>query len=127
MNARKENRFSFFEKDLDALIGLKKQEAELLGYTSHPYNALLNEFEKGCTVNLLDKTFSQVAPPLKELLDKISQQPPIDDGFLHQHYPKQQQWDFGMQILGQLGFDFAAGRQDISEHPFTTSFNCRDV
>jgi carboxypeptidase Taq len=26
-----------------------------------------------------------------------------------------------------LGFDFDAGRQDISEHPFTTSFNNNDV
>ena len=27
----------------------------------------------------------------------------------------------------QLGFDFTAGRQDISEHPFTTNFSSEDV
>lgn len=32
-----------------------------------------------------------------------------------------------MEILKQLNFDFDAGRQDISEHPFTTSFNAGDV
>jgi carboxypeptidase Taq len=53
--------------------------------------------------------------------------PQVDDSFLQQHYPKQQQWDFGMDIIKQLGFDFNAGRQDISEHPFTTSFNAADV
>jgi carboxypeptidase Taq len=32
-----------------------------------------------------------------------------------------------MGLIRQLGFDFDAGRQDLSEHPFTTSFNARDV
>ncbi len=32
-----------------------------------------------------------------------------------------------MEILKQMHFDFEAGRQDISEHPFTTNFNSNDV
>jgi len=32
-----------------------------------------------------------------------------------------------MDVIRHLGFDFEAGRQDISEHPFTTSFNKFDV
>ena len=32
-----------------------------------------------------------------------------------------------MQLLKQMGFDFESGRQDISEHPFTTSFSPQDV
>jgi carboxypeptidase Taq len=32
-----------------------------------------------------------------------------------------------MDLLKSLGFDFEAGRQDISEHPFSTSFNPLDV
>ena len=44
MEARKQSSFSVFEKDLDALIQLKKEEAAVLGYTDHPYNALLNEY-----------------------------------------------------------------------------------
>jgi carboxypeptidase Taq len=127
LHARKENSFALFEKDLDELIQLKKQETDILGYTSHPYNALLDEFEKGCTVELLDKTFSGIRPSLKKLLDNITAQKQVDDSFLYQSYPKQNQWDFGMYLIEQLGFDKQAGRQDISEHPFTTSFNRYDV
>ncbi|MEI9955530.1 MAG: hypothetical protein WDM90_04285 [Ferruginibacter sp.] len=47
--------------------------------------------------------------------------------FLHQHFDKESQWKFGMEILKRMGFDFEAGRQDISEHPFTTNFNNSDV
>src|SRR5438309_5180581 len=49
IEARRENRFAVFENDLDALIQLKLEEADLLGYEDHPYNALLDELEKGAT------------------------------------------------------------------------------
>lgn len=52
IEARKKSDFKIFEKDLDALVQLKKEETELLGYEGHPYNALLHEFERGCTVAL---------------------------------------------------------------------------
>jgi carboxypeptidase Taq len=127
ISARSANSFALFEADLDNLLQLKRKEADLAGYEGHPYNALLDEFEKGCTVALLDKTFLQVRQPLKDLLDQIRRQQQVDDSFLHRHYPKQQQWDFGMELIRKLGFDFEAGRQDISEHPFTTSFSRNDV
>ena len=127
ISARSANSFALFEEDLDKLLELKRQEAEMAGYGQHPYDALLDEFEKGCTVAMLDKTFLQVRPPLKDLLDRIRAQKQVDDSFLHQHFPKQQQWDFGMGLIRQLGFDFDAGRQDLSEHPFTTSFCKNDV
>ena len=73
------------------------------------------------------KYLTEILPLLKNLLGKIISKPEIDDSFLHQYFPKQLQWDFGMKIIKQLGFDFEAGRQDISEHPFTTSFNKNDV
>jgi carboxypeptidase Taq len=127
IEARKENSFALFEKDLEELIGFKKQEAEMIGYEQHPYDALLDEFEKDCTVGFLDKTFNNLRSPLKDLLDKIKNKQEPDDSFLYLHYPKQLQWDFGMEIIKQLGFDFEAGRQDIAEHPFTTSFSSNDV
>jgi carboxypeptidase Taq len=125
--ARKENSFTVFEKDLSRLVVLKKQEAGLLGYEQHPYNALLNQYERGCTVALLDTVFAELQPPLVTLLDKIKNRPQVNSDFLHQYFSKQAQWDFGMNMLKQLGFDASSGRQDISEHPFTTNFSNKDV
>jgi carboxypeptidase Taq len=127
IKARNANSFALFEEDLDQLIRLKRQEAELAGYSNHPYNALLDDFEKGSTVTLLDKAFNEVRQPLRDLLSGIRALEQVDDSFLHQPYPRQLQWDFGMRIIRQLGFDFEAGRQDLSEHPFTTSFSRNDV
>lgn len=127
IEARKVNSFKIFEGDLAKLVELKKQEAHLLGFTDHPYNAMLNDYERGATVTLLDGIFTNVRTPLKELLDKIRSVAQVDSSFLHQHFSKDGQWNYGMKLLKQMGFDFEAGRQDISEHPFTTSFSPQDV
>lgn len=127
LQARNTNSFALFKDELEKMVALKKEEAALAGYEQHPYNALLDQFEKGATVSLLDRVFTEVRTPLKDLLQKIGSRPQIDDSFLRGHFPKQKQWDFGMHIIKQMGFDFEAGRQDLSEHPFTTNFNSRDV
>jgi carboxypeptidase Taq len=127
IEARKQNSFLVYKEDLGALVELKKQEADILGYQNHPYNALVNEYEKGCTVELLDRTFTGLLPTLQELLQKIADKPQVDDSFLRQHFARQQQWEWGMHLIRRLNFDFEAGRQDISEHPFSTSFSSNDV
>ena len=127
IEARKENTFALFEKDLEALVLLKREEADLLGYEGHPYNALLDEFEKGATVSFLDQIFTNLLPSLQNLLQRIEAKPQVVDAFLKQHFPKDEQWAWGMDLLKSLSFDFEAGRQDISEHPFSTSFNPGDV
>ena len=127
VNARNENSFAPFAQPLHSLIELKKQEADMLGYEAHPYNALMNEYDKGLTVETVDSIFNNLKPSLSNLLDKISHQPQVDNSFLYQHFDKDAQWKFGIEILKQMGFDFEAGRQDISIHPFTTNFNNYDV
>lgn len=127
IEARRQNSFAVYAAELDALIQLKKEEAEILGYIHHPYDALLNEYEKGATVALIDKTFATLLPPLKELFQSITAAPQVDDSFLRQHFPAQQQWDWGMYLIRQLHFNFENGRQDKSEHPFSTSFSPQDV
>jgi carboxypeptidase Taq len=127
IEARKANDFTIFASDLARLVELKKQEADMLGYEKHPYDALLDDHDKGATVQLLDGVFNSIKQPLKDLLNKISAQPLADDSFLQQHYDKNKQWQFGIQVVKELGYDMEAGRQDISEHPFTTNFNSRDV
>ena len=127
IQARKENSFSTFQQPLHDLIQLKKQEADLLGYENHPYNALMNDFDKGLTVSITDKVFTDLKPQLTILLDDIKNKTQIDNSFMQQYFNKDSQWKFGIEILKRMQFDFEAGRQDISEHPFTTNFNNADV
>jgi carboxypeptidase Taq len=127
IEARKQNDFNYFAPDLHKLIQLKKQEASLLGYLDTPYDAFLNDHDKGTNTRLLDKVFDEIRSPLLDILAGIMRQPQVNDQFLAQFYPKQKQWDFGMELLKELGYDLEAGRQDLSEHPFTVNFNSQDV
>lgn len=127
VEARKQNNFLVFEESLDHLIRLKREEAHILGFENHPYDALLNDFEKGATVVWLDELFNHLQVLLTPLLHKVMRCPAPEETFLLQHFDKDAQWHFGIELLKQIGFNFTAGRQDLSEHPFTTNFNTGDV
>jgi carboxypeptidase Taq len=125
--SREANDFSVFAPHLDRLVALKRQEADYKGYEGHPYNALLNDYEKGATVTWLDGLFGALTAPLKALLEDIGRAPQVDSSALHGHFPKDRQWTWGLDLLQRMGLDKAAFRQDLSEHPFTTNFASTDV
>ena len=125
--ARKQNDYTIFAPFLEKLIEIKKQECELLGYHAHPYNALLNLHEKNATVAELDILFSDVRKELVPFVQKLQAARQPDNRFFFQLYEKDLQWKFGIDLLQQMGFDFSKGRQDLSSHPFTTSFSQHDV
>lgn len=125
--AKKEKNFKLFAPYLDKLIGFKKKEAELLGYQGHPYNALLDLHEKKATVAELDVLFADVRKQLVPFVKKIFAAKQVDNKFFYRHYDRNKQWDFGIGLLKQMGFDFSRGRQDISSHPFTTTLSQDDV
>jgi carboxypeptidase Taq len=127
LEARSKNDYSLYAAELQKMIELKKQQADYYGYEEHAYNSLLDDYEKGANVALLDSVFETVKEQLPQLLKKISSAQQVNDDFFLHHYPKQQQWDFSIDVLKRMGYDFEAGRQDISEHPFTTSFSPVDV
>lgn len=127
IEARKENNFAVFQQPLHDIIDFKKQEADLLGYEQHPYDALMNDYDRGLNTATTDLLFASLKPRLLDLLNKIKNSPQVNDDFLRQHFNKDQQWKIGMEVLRRMHFDFEAGRQDISEHPFTTNFSSQDV
>ncbi|GAB4140790.1 MAG: carboxypeptidase M32 [Bacteroidia bacterium] len=125
--AKTKNDFSIFAPKLKKLVELKRKECELIGYREHPYDALLDEYEPGLTTAKTDQLFNEVRKKLVPFVQKIFNAPRPEIKFLGKHYPKQQQWDFSIDILKKMGYDFTAGRQDISMHPFTINFGSKDV
>ena len=125
--AKETSDFKKFAPSLQKLVDLKLKECELLGYADHPYDALLNQHEPGLTTKQLVILFEEVRNQLVPYVKSIFAKAKINDDFTRLQYPKQKQWDFGIGLLKQMGYDFKAGRQDISSHPFTINFNSRDV
>lgn len=125
--AKEENAFEIFQRPLEKLVDLKKQECDLLGFKEHPYDAMIDLYEPGTTTSDVTTLFLQVRHELVPFVKKIAEAPAAKDAFMYNHYDKEKQWNFGLDLLRQMGYDFEAGRQDISSHPFTTNFNSRDV
>ena len=125
--AKDANDFSIFAPQLKKVVQLKREECELVGYVGHPYNALLDEHERGATVADLDVLFADVKQQLIPFIKEVAGQKQNESSFLFNHYDKDKQWAYGLELLKQMHYDFEAGRQDISSHPFTISFASNDV
>ena len=125
--ARRKEDYQVFVPSLKKIVDLEREKTEYLGYEKHPYDSLLNLYEKKLTVTNLDKIFKEVKKQIVPLIKQIRNRDQVDDSFLHQSFDKDKQFDFSIEILKLMGYDFKAGRQDISTHPFTINFNAQDV
>jgi len=128
VKAKQENNFKAFAPYLEKMIRLKKQEADYYGYTTTPYDALLDKYEPKMTSQRISSLFNEIRTPLVQLVQHIKNSPfTIDESPLKQPFDIDKQWDFGLKIAKLMGFNFNYGRQDKSAHPFTTSFHPTDV
>lgn len=126
--ARQADDFRIFAPKLERLVELSIQRAEALGYEERRYDALLNLFEPGMRTSQVQALFQQLKEGLVPLVQAVAERlDRVRDDFLHGGYDEQKQWDFGVRLLKEIGFDFNRGRLDRSEHPFTIGFGSGDV
>lgn len=126
--ARETSNFAIFEPHAKEILELRQQYADFFKPYDHPYDPLLDDFEPGMKSAQVESVFDALKPFQIELVRAIIEEgEPVDDQILHRNYDIQNQWDFGMGVIKDIGFDFENGRQDKSTHPFTTSFGITDV
>ncbi|MBX7095333.1 MAG: carboxypeptidase M32 [Flavobacteriales bacterium] len=125
--AKSQNDFSIYQPKLEKIVALKRREAELLGYSEHPYDALIDQYEPGTKTSDIDRLFADVKKELKPFIDELLKKKEPREDFMYRNYSTSKQWDLGIELLKQMGYDFEAGRQDVSSHPFTIHFNAEDV
>ncbi|QDU18587.1 carboxypeptidase M32 [Urbifossiella limnaea] len=117
--ARAANDFPAFRPLLEQVVALKRQEAQAVGYTDHPYNALLDEYEPGATVAEVREVFAGLTRSLVPLIKAIGDSGKKPDrSVLERDFPVERQKVFAEAAAAAFGFDFAAGRLDTTAHPF---------
>lgn len=128
-SARKNSDFSAFRPHLEKIVALKREEAEKLGYEKHPYDALLDQFEEGLTVEDTDRVFSKLIPELRRIFEKVMA------GGKHAGVPALESQTYEMERLKKvnemlievLGMPMGRFRMDVSTHPFTSGTSMNDV
>jgi carboxypeptidase Taq len=126
--ARANNDFAHFKPHLEEIVKLRRQYSEFFAPYDHPYDPLLDYFEPGMKTSDVKAVFDELRPRQVELVREITDRgSPVDDAVIRQDYDVSKQWDFGVEVIKVLGYDFDRGRQDRAAHPFTTSFGIGDV
>lgn len=84
------------------------------------YDALLDTYEPGGSVAVIDPLFQDLAEFLPDflgrVLDRQASEPPVLP--LEGPFAPESQKAVGLRLMSAVGFDFSRGRLDVSLHPF---------
>jgi carboxypeptidase Taq len=121
--------FNMFRPYLEKLVEYTKKFIQYWGpSTANPYDILLDMYEPGVTVEVLDRVFgelkNQIVPLVKQISESVHK--PATE-FLFNYFSKDMQREFSLKILEQMGYNFNAGRLDETVHPFAIGLNPGDV
>jgi carboxypeptidase Taq len=128
VQARKDADFPHFAPHLEKMLDLKRQVAEKIGYQNEPYDALLDECEPGARCVEVQQVFDAVKAELVPLVQAIASAPrQPNTSLLERACPQPRQEAFGRRVAEAMGYDFQAGRLDVTAHPFCTGLSPLDV
>ena len=125
--AKENSDFELFRPVLEKLVAFNIKFAGYYDSTKAPYDALLNEYERGVDMEYLDGFFSTLRERIVPLLHAIGEKEQPDDSFLRRHYPAEAQRRFSDYLMEVLGLDRAHCAIGETEHPYTLNFNNKDV
>jgi carboxypeptidase Taq len=120
--ARQKSDFNLFAPHLDEVLKLSRDKAQLLGQALklEPYDALVDGFSPGLTMQSIDRIFTPLAQRLPALIDDAIQRQTSHEVLpLSAKVSSSKQRALAQELMQTLGFAFDRGRLDESEHPFT--------
>jgi carboxypeptidase Taq len=125
--ARPADDFAAVQPYLEKTLDLSRQLANCFPGYEHIADPLIDYADYGMKASTVGALFALLRQQLVPIVKAIGERPVADDSCLHQHFPEQQQWDFGLEVVRRFGYDLERGREDRTLHPFTTGFSIGDV
>lgn len=124
--ARPANDFARVAPLLDRIFELSRDEARLVGFTEHPYDALLDTYEPGGTLREIKPLLLKLGEELAGLTPGLAART-AHVAELEGDYPEEFQASLARRVIGDIGYDLQAGRLDPTHHPFQTSIGPDDI
>ena len=125
--AKEQDDFELFRPVLEKMVSFSRRLAGYYDAEKAPYDALLSQYERGMSMEILDPFFAALRQRTAPLIQAIGQQEPVDASFLHRRYPVEAQKQFSGYLMELLGLDRRHCGIGETEHPFTLGFNNKDV
>lgn len=124
--ARSKNDWESVKPQLEKIFKISREEAQLVGYTEHPYDALLDSFEPYAVLSEVKPLLLTVAGKLKDVLPILNEKFGRSSAIMEEYSSSQQQ-EFCKRVMRDLGFNFDMGRLDTAAHPFMSTLGARDI
>lgn len=128
VEAKEKDDYSIFEPYLEKIIAYNRRTAQLIAPDKDPYDYLLNEYEKGLSIEVLDVFFEKIRTALVPIIHKIIEKGDVirtDFTTRPCNIETQRAFsDYLMEVMKINRDDCSIGE---TEHPFTTHFNKHDV
>jgi carboxypeptidase Taq len=118
---RPANDWAAFLKNFRPVLALAREEAALLAQATGlgRYDAMMDRFEPGMTCARLDAIFGEVRQWLPGMIGRVRERQARDQVIAPVGpFPVDRQRALCERVMRLLGFDFDAGRLDVSTHPF---------
>lgn len=114
------NDWNGFLENFRDVVRLAREEAKCLTVNDCCYDGLLEKYEPGITSAEIACFFTEMKAWLPSLIKKVRARQEEEERVIVPQGPfaVAQQQALGHAIMQRLGFDFAAGRLDVSAHPF---------
>jgi carboxypeptidase Taq len=119
--AKAENDWPAFAEAFAPLVACLSERAERRGQAMGlaPYDALLDEHDRGLTLARVQALFDPVRRWLPDMIRAVVARQAGEPVLQPQGpFPIESQRRVGVAVMSMLGFDFNAGRLDVSAHPF---------
>ncbi|MDR2568772.1 MAG: carboxypeptidase M32 [Oscillospiraceae bacterium] len=124
--AREKCDYEMMQPYYEKVFDYQRKLCDWYGYENHPYDVLLDDYEKGATVEMLDKFFKAlrdgIVPLLKDIVSKNKQPKEISGTFDIEKQKNLMPW-----LTDFAGYDRERGKVGEVEHPFCTTINRNDV
>ncbi|PTX92253.1 carboxypeptidase [Verrucomicrobia bacterium LW23] len=128
LEARRTANFALFQPKLTRIVELCREKADAWATCPSRYDTLLDSYEQDARTADLRPLFADLQQRIATLLPAaIARTASTPADLLKGNYPEAQQAKLNRVISEAIGFDFNAGRMDVSPHPFCCSPGPRDV
>lgn len=126
--AKNENDYASWEPYVARIVDAMQQQARCLDPDKAPYDVWLDQFGRGCSIELCDGFFSTVRESVVPLVHAISEkgQPDVP-AFAAAEVPVEAQKLLASQLALAIGLDPTRLTLGETEHPFTCGFSRADV
>jgi carboxypeptidase Taq len=125
--AKEHANFEALRPHLEKHLELKHRYVACFDPPDETYDVLLDNYEPDMKTAEVREIFEQLKQELVPLVQEIGETGDVDDSFLRQEFDRDEQREFGLEVLRRFGYTDDEWRLDQTSHPFQSTPGYGDI